>query len=34
MAGFAGAGVAVLACGIAFEVVFWMRVVRARRNMA
>jgi hypothetical protein len=32
MAGFAGAGVAFLAFGIALEMAFWMRAVRARRR--
>jgi hypothetical protein len=34
MAGFAGAGVAFLACGVALEIAFWMRMGRARRRVA
>ena len=32
MVNLAGAGVAFLAAGVALEVVFWMRMVRARRR--
>jgi len=32
MVNLAGAGVTFLACGVALEIVFWMRMVRARHR--
>ena len=32
IAGFAGAGAVVLACGFGLEMAFWVRTVRARRR--